>query len=163
MPANFFQASQPAHFGTKLVDQETRSKIILHAIRRWCLYAVATLLLVSLGSICMRPSEPAFVQVANNLWYLAPVAVASLLLLPLLVREMLIDNNRVTGPLRRLGGEIQKLRDGEAIRPLQLREGDCWRDLADDFNALVDQIHSERNQTVDDTPPRIFSIRRADG
>ena len=62
-----------------------------------------------------------------------------------------------------LGGEIQKLRDGEAIRPLQLREGDHWRDLADDFNALVDQIHSERNQTADDTPPRIFSIRRADG
>ena len=163
MPANSFRASQPAHFGTKPVDQETRSKIILHAIRRWCLYAVATLLLVSLGCICMRPSEPALVQVMNNLWYLAPVAVASLLLLPLLMREMLIDNNRVEGPLRRLGGEIQKLRDGEAIRPLQLREGDCWRDLADDFNALVDQIHSERNQTVDDTPPRIFSIRRADG
>ena len=161
--SQFFSGIADPHFGTKPVDQEIRNKIIVHAIRRWCLYAVATLLLVSLGSICMRPSEPAFVQVANNLWYLAPVAVASLLLLPLLVREMLIDNNRVTGPLRRLGGEIQKLRDGEAIRPLQLREGDHWRELANDFNTLVDQIHSERNQDADDIPPRILSICRADG
>ena len=145
------------------MDQQTRSKIIMRAIRRWCLYAAATLLLVSLGSICMRPNGPALVQVMNNLWYLAPVAVASLLLLPLLVREMLIDSNRVTGPVRRLRGEIQKLRDGEVVRPLRLREGDHWSGLADDFNALAEQIHSERNQNTDDIPPRIFSIKRADG
>lgn len=163
MLANFAPASWPSDFGTKQVDQETRSKIILCAIRRWCLYAAATLLLVSLGSICMRPNGPALVQLINNLWYLAPVAVASLLLLPLLVREMLIDNNRITGPVRRLRGEIQKLRDGEVVSPLRLREGDHWSGLADDFNALTDQIHSERNQNTDDTLPRIFSIQRADG
>ena len=163
MLASFAPASWPSDFGTKQVDQETRSKIILCAIRRWCLYAAATLLLVSLGSICMRPNGPALVQLINNLWYLAPVAVASLLLLPLLVREMLIDNNRITGPVRRLRGEIQKLRDGEVVSPLRLREGDHWSGLADDFNALTDQIHSERNQNTDDTLPRIFSIQRADG
>jgi len=145
------------------VDQGNRSKLIVHAIRRWCLYAVATFLLVVLGNVCMRPSTPALEQVVNSLWYLAPVAVASLMLLPLLVREMMIDNSRVTGPVRRLHGEIKKLRDGEAIRPLRLREGDHWTGLAEDFNALVDQVHSERHQTADDSSPRIFSIKRADG
>lgn len=145
------------------MDQETRSKIILQAIRQWCLYAVATLLLVTIGSICMRPSSPVFRQILNNAWYLAPVAVASLLLLPLLIKEMLVANNRVTGPIRRLRGEIQKLRDGQALRTLRLRDGDHWNGLANDFNALVDQIHSERNQTADDSPPAIFSIKRAGG
>jgi len=93
--------------------------------------------------------------------YLAPVAVASLLLLPLLVREMLIDHNRVAGPIQRLRGEFQKLRDHQDLRPMRLREGDHWKDLAEEFNALVDQIHSERNLITDDNPPVIFSIKRA--
>ena len=145
------------------MDQKTRSTIILLAIRRWCLYAVATLLLVSLGSIWMQPNTPVFKQVVNNLCYLAPTAVASLLLLPLLVREILVDTNRVTGPIRRLRGEIQKLRDGQALRPLRLREGDHWKELAEDFNALVEQIHCERSPTNDDGPPVIISIKRAGG
>ena len=111
----------------------------------------------------MRPSTPALGLVVNNLWYLSPVLVASLLLMPFLVREMLVSNNRVTGPIRRLRREIQKLRDGQALRTLRLRDGDHWNGLAEDFNALVEQIHSERNQTADDSPPTIFSIKRAGG
>ncbi len=111
----------------------------------------------------MRPNAPALGHVLNNLWYLAPMVGASLLLLPLLIREILTANTRVTGPIRRLRREIQKLRDGQALRPLRLRDGDHWGGLADDFNALVNQIHIERNQTADDSPPVIFSIKRTGG
>ena len=145
------------------MNQETRSRIIVQAIRTWSLYAFATLLIVSLGSIWMRPSAPAIGQVLRNAWQLTPVAIASLLLLPLMIREMLAANHRITGPIRRLRGEIQKLRDGQALRTLRLRDGDHWNELANDFNALVDQIHTERNQTPDDSAPAIFSIKRAGG
>ena len=145
------------------MNQETRSKIIVQAIRTWCLYALATLLIVSLSSVWMRPNVSALSHVLKNVFYLAPVAIASLLLLPLLIRETLAEKHRITGPIRRLRGEIQKLRDGQALRTLRLRDGDHWNELANDFNALVDQIHTERNQTTDDTPPAIFSIKRAGG
>lgn len=143
------------------MNQETKNQIIVQAVRKWSTYAFATLLLVSLGSIWMRPSTPAVGQVLSNALSLAPVAFGSLLLLPFLIREMLAEKNRVTGPIRRLRGEIQKLRDGQALRTLRLRDGDHWKGLADDFNALVDQIHTERNQTADDSTPVIFSIKRA--
>ena len=145
------------------MTKEIRSRIITQAIRKWAIYAFAILLLVSLGSIWMRPSAPAIGQVLNNALYLAPVALASLLLMPFLVREMLAENNRITGPIRRLRGELQKLRDGQALRTLRLRDGDHWNGLADDFNALVEQIHKERDQTADDSAPAIFSIKRAGG
>lgn len=145
------------------MNQETRNQIIVQAIRKWSTYAFAILLFVSLGSIWMRPSAPAVGHVLNNALSLAPVALASLLLLPFLIREMLADKNRITGPIRRLRGEIQKLRDGQALRTLRLRDGDHWNGLADDFNALVEQIHTERNQTADDSAPAIFSIKRAGG
>ena len=145
------------------MNQKTRNQIIVQAIRTWCLYAFATLLFVSLGSIWMRPSAPAIGQVLTNALHLIPVALASLLLLPFLIREMLAEKNRITGPIRRLRSEIQKLRDGQALRTLRLRDGDHWNGLADDFNALVDQIHTERNQTADDSPPAIFSIKRSGG
>ena len=155
MDANYLETFQ--------MNQQTRNQIIVQAIRTWCLYAFATLLLLSLGSIWMRPSAPAIGQVLRNAWQLLPVAFASLLLLPILIREMLAEQNRVTGPIRRLRGEIRKLRDGQALRTLRLRDGDHWNGLADDFNKLVDQIHLERDQIADDSPPTIFSIKRAGG
>lgn len=111
----------------------------------------------------MRPSAPALGQLLGNVWYFAPVALASLLLLPFLIFEVIAANNRITGPIQRLRGEMVKLKDGQALRTLKLRDGDHWNELAKDFNALVDQIHSERNQTADDTPPAIFSIKRSGG
>jgi len=128
------------------MNPEIRNKIIVQAIRKWSTYAFATLLFVSLGSIWMRPSAPAVGQVLNNAFSLAPVAFASLLMLPFLIREMLADKNRVIGPIRRLRGELQKLREGQALRTLRLRDGDHWS-----------------GQTPDDSTPTIFSIKRAGG
>ena len=143
------------------MDKKYRNKIIMQAVRKWCLYAFATFLLVSLGSFCMRPSTSVVSQMLENIWYLAPVAAASLVLLPLLIWEILADNNRITGPIRRLRGELQKLKNNRPIRELRLRDNDHWHELASEFNELVQQIHSERNQTVDDSPPTIFSIRES--
>ena len=145
------------------MNQAIRNQIVLQAFRKWSTYAFATLLLVSLGSIWMRPSVPAVGQMLTNAWNLAPIAFASLLLLPFLIREMMAEKNRITGPIRRLRSEIQKLKEGQALRALRLRDGDHWNGLADDFNALVDQIHLERDQTADDSTPEIFSIKRANG
>jgi len=74
---------------------------------------------------------------------------------------MISQNKQFTGPIRRVRGEIQKLKDGQAIRELRLREGDYWNELVNDFNELADQIDSERNPNVDDFTPTIFSINRA--
>jgi len=130
------------YFGTTSMDQKVRNKIIMQAIRRWCLYTFATILLVTL-------------------WYATPIAAASLALLPLIIFEMISQNKQFTGPIRRVRGEIQKLKDGQAIRELRLREGDYWNELVNDFNELADQIDSERNPNVDDFTPTIFSINRA--
>ena len=151
------------NFGTPQMNQVTRNRIIVQAIRTWSVYAFATLLLVSLGSIWMEPSSPAIGQVLKNIRNLAPVAFVSLLLMPFLIREMVAKEIQITGPIRRLRSEIQKLREGQALRTLRLRDGDHWNGLAEDFNALVDQIHTERDQTADDSAPAIFSIKRAGG
>lgn len=143
------------------MDQKVRNKIIMQAIRRWCLYTFATILLVSLVSFCMQSSTSIVGQFLATLWYATPIAAASLALLPLLIFEMISQNKQFTGPIRRVRGEIQKLKDGQAIRELRLREGDYWNELVNDFNELADQIDSERNPNVDDFTPTIFSINRA--
>lgn len=149
------------YFGTTSMDQKARNKIIMQAIRRWCLYTFATILLVSLVSFCMQSSTSIVGQFLATLWYAAPIAAASLALLPLLIFEMISHNKQFTGPIRRVRGEIQKLKDGQVIRELRLREGDYWHELVNDFNELADQIDSERNPNVDDFTPTIFSINRA--
>ena len=77
------------------MNQETRSRIIIQAIRKWSIYAFATLLLVSLGSMWVQPSAPVMGQVLKNAFYLAPVGFASLLLMPFLIREMCPGSGKI--------------------------------------------------------------------
>jgi len=140
------------------MDQKTRNRIILRAMRKWCLYTFATILLVALGSFCMKAGTSIVGELLATTWYVAPIAAASLVLMPLLVLEMIANSKRFTGPIRRVQGEIQKLKGGQSIRELRLRDGDHWNELVNDFNELANQIHSERNPNVDDFVPTIFSI-----
>ena len=43
---------------------------------------------------------------------------------------------------------IQQVTAGQAVNPIQLREGDYWQDFADDFNRMLASlraVHRDRN------------------
>jgi hypothetical protein len=78
------------------------------------------------------------------MWYFhGPALVASLLLLPLVVIDIIRVSNRFTGPLLRLRRSMRGLASGERVEPLYFREGDFWKDFADEFNEVIARVQSE--------------------
>jgi nitrogen fixation/metabolism regulation signal transduction histidine kinase len=65
------------------------------------------------------------------------MVVCQMILLVVWLLAGLFFTNRIFGPLLRLHGEINALREGEDRPPVKLRKGDHFVDLIDDFNAMA--------------------------
>jgi methyl-accepting chemotaxis protein len=69
-----------------------------------------------------------------------PVLVCLLLLAPVMAWDAIRFSHRLLGPLVRFRRTMRQVAEGEAVRPLQLREGDHLTDLRDEFNAMLESL-----------------------
>jgi|688.fasta_scaffold904061_2 hypothetical protein len=56
----------------------------------------------------------------------------------------LIFSRRIAGPIFALSRHLDRCIESKKLEPLTLREGDLFKDIADRFNRLAEQILSER-------------------
>ena len=88
------------------------------------------------------PADPA-AQFFETLWTYAPVFVCLLVLVPIMAWDTIRFSHRLVGPLVRFRKTMQAITDGEAVRPLKLREGDYLTELRDDFNRMLEQLQKQ--------------------
>jgi hypothetical protein len=69
---------------------------------------------------------------------------------PFIVYESLKLSHRFAGPMQRFSRELKRLGDGEDVAPMQFREDDFWKDLADGFNAVQQRIEQLKQHKSDD-------------
>ena len=75
------------------------------------------------------------------MWFFyGPAAIASFLLLPLVIVDIIRFSNRFVGPLLRLRRSMRALARGEYVEPIEFRDNDFWYDFADEFNAVRARI-----------------------
>jgi len=119
------------------VDPKFQGLLLLRALGYWffCLLTVALMLVV--WSLVTAPSRQFYLHF-SDLWFLyAPAAVASILVLPLVVIDCVRLSNRFAGPLHRLRRDMRRLAAGEIVEPIHFRDDDLWREFADEFNAVA--------------------------
>ena len=126
------------------VNRDVQGALILRSVLHWSFYMVAILLVVSIIAVIKDPSRLGFGLLYESFLSFAPAIVASILLLPLFVYDILRSSNRVAGPIVRLQHKMKKLTAGEEIEELRFRDGDHWNEVADEFNALAKQVMKER-------------------
>lgn len=88
------------------------------------------------------PSDPArqFVEtVQGNL----PVILCLLVLVPIMAWDTFRFTHRLVGPLVRFRKTMQAITDGEAVRPIKLRDGDYLTEMRDDFNKMLDELQKQ--------------------
>lgn len=125
------------------VDPKVQGALVLRVVFYWffCLLAIALMLL------CWRiVTGPAriFYKHFDDMWFFyGPPAIASLLLLPLVIVDVLRLTNRFAGPMLRLRRAMKAAARGEQVERLEFRKDDFWRDLAEDFNTLVSRIQHQ--------------------
>ena len=110
-------------------------------VTRVALYWLLCLVTVGLMLLCWRlVTEPIelFYTHFRQLWlFYGPAAIATFLLLPLMLLDVIRLSNRFVGPVVRLRCAMRALARGEHVQPIVFREGDFWQDFAAEFNALA--------------------------
>lgn len=124
----------------KFVDRQVQGSIVLRTATYWVLCMFTLGLMLFVWQILNSPAEPFLIH-ATAMWQqYGPVAIASLLLLPILIVDIVGLSNRFAGPIYRLRRSIQQLANGEPAAPVKLRDNDFWVDFAEDFNRLLARV-----------------------
>lgn len=71
-----------------------------------------------------------------------PSLLASFIVLPVIISDLLRLSHRFVGPMIRLRNAMRDLSAGKPVRPISFREGDFWCEFADEFNRLAARLEA---------------------
>ena len=123
------------------LNNEFQGALALRCSLYWFFCLCTIFLFVAVAQAFSGELEPAG-QMFSKLWKQYSSAVlASVLLLPLVIWDVIKFSHRVAGPLKRLENEMDRLAAGQVIKPVMFREGDFHHSLAKRFNQLA-EVHN---------------------
>ncbi len=128
------------------VDPKVQGTLVIRVLSYWIVCLVTVTLMLLCWSVLCTPRL--FYTHLDDMWFHYGAAlVASLILLPMVIVDIIRVTNRFAGPMLRLRRSMRALARGEHVEPIRFREGDFWKEFADEFNAVVARV-----QRADCTP-----------
>ena len=131
-----------------LIDRKVQGSLVTRTILYWlfCLFSVSLMLLC--WESLVGPRRSFFVTVGELLHRYGPALLASLVLLPIALMDVIRLSNRFVGPARRLGDALRALAEGGEIQPVHFRDDDFWQEMALDLNRVSGRLAAiEKNLT----------------
>ena len=126
------------------VDGKVQGALLLRSV--W--YCVACILLVTMWLLAWRiltgPARPFYTHLDDMWFFFGPALVAAACVIPIVMMYMARFGDRFAGPLFRLRGAMRRLAEGESIEQINFREGDFWREFAEDFNQVAQKLEEAR-------------------
>lgn len=135
-----YQNRKQLYHGSK-VQAALLARVVLY----WCAYMVAVAAFVLVWRIVTGPARIFYTHFDDMWFHFGPAVVASFLLLPLLVWDMLKLSNRFVGPLTRLRKHFRMGARGEEVPPIHFREGDFWHEVSEEFNAMIAELQKRES------------------
>ena len=89
-----------------------------------------------------------------------PALGCLVVLLPILAWDTIRFSHRLVGPLVRFRRSMQDIANGEAVRPIKLREGDFLIELRDDFNKMLEALQKQGVPVLKPADDRAAAERR---
>ena len=139
------------------VDSHLQGELLRRSIMYWCWCLMSVFVAVACWRMLFGPPLP-FPEYFVELWErFSPILIASLLLLPLIVFDVMRTSNRIAGPMMRLREAIRMAGTGAESRPLRFRNADFLEDVAGEFNEMLDRFEkrSSRLQAIEPDSPLI--------
>lgn len=122
------------------VDPKVQGALVLRAVLYWAACLITVTLMILCWRIVTGPARMFYTHFDDMWFHFGPAVIASALLLPLLIVDMLRLSNRFVGPLFRLRRSMRALARGEHVEPIEFRGGDFWQEVAEEFNALAARV-----------------------
>ncbi len=127
----------------KFVDPEVQGALTKRLTLHWILYIAITAVLVIGLKWLNNPFTPLGDHLAEAWTTYGAVLVVLLSLAPMFIFDTMKLSNRFAGPVLRIRNAARQLADGETPQKIQLRDEDFWKDLANEFNRIVDRVESQ--------------------
>ena len=128
------------------VHPKAQGALVVRVLLYWIVCLITITLMLLCWSVLRTPRM--FYTHLDDMWFhYGPAMVASFLLLPMVVVDIIRLSNRFAGPLLRLRRSMRALARGEHVKPIHFREGDFWQEFADEFNALLARVQGETHLT----------------
>jgi hypothetical protein len=137
-----------------LIDSEVQGALLFRTVLYWFFLLAATSLIMVCISVVWEPGATLAEYYDRFLMRHGIVAFATLILLPFVLYDVLATSNRFAGPLFRMRQAMRDLTEGQHVEPIQFREKDFWRDVADEFNALAAYVEELKQQAGAERPNR---------
>jgi nitrogen fixation/metabolism regulation signal transduction histidine kinase len=123
------------------VDKQVQGALILQTFRHWISFFVGTFSILCCLQLMLTDPQKSLQAIIGDTWYrYVPVFLPLLVLTPAFVNDSIKLSNRFAGPMLRLRRELKKLAQGQPARPIKLRKGDFWHDVAEDFNLVLARL-----------------------
>jgi hypothetical protein len=127
------------------IDIEVQVALMWRVVLYWGAFAVAVMLMQFCWIVFTDRPTSSLDLLQRSLTACGPALFASAVLIPLVIVDCLRLSNRFVGPIFRLRRALRDLSQGLPAQPIVLRRDDYWRELADDFNRLVER-HAEQEE-----------------
>ncbi|HMP78374.1 MAG TPA: hypothetical protein PKD54_02870 [Pirellulaceae bacterium] len=133
-----------------MVDREVQGAIIKRIFFHWLVFLVITAFaFVFLRAILDDPNLSLATRLENHLGEFLLLGSLIISLLPTFMLDMIRFSSRFAGPIARLTNEMRNLADTGVGREIQFRNNDFWRDISNDYNAVLGLIDGQRQQIAD--------------
>jgi hypothetical protein len=132
-----------------LVDYQVQGALVVRIVLYWLTCLLTVFFLILGWGMITNPTQPLIARL-DELWALnGPAAVASLLLLPLVIFDLVRLSNRFAGPMFRLRRSMRDLAQGRPVAPVRFRHSDFWQLFAEDFNRVAEQAKAVKPDPVE--------------
>ncbi len=125
------------------VDPKVQGALVARVVLYWAVCLITITLMLLCWRIVTGPARMFYTHF-NDMWFFyGPALIASFVLLPLVIVDIIRLSNRFTGPLLRLRRSMRELARGEHVEPIEFRDNDFWHDIATEFNAVLHRVQGE--------------------
>jgi hypothetical protein len=138
------------------IDREVQGALMMRVGFYWLFCLLSIVLMVLCWNVVTGP-RARFVDLFLEIYQRhAPALVATLILLPLVMIDVVRMSNRFVGPIVRLRSGMRELTETGRARPIAFRDHDYWHDLAADFNRVAQRVEQDKKDNPTAGEPLVF-------
>ncbi|NQU21286.1 MAG: hypothetical protein HQ567_08390 [Candidatus Nealsonbacteria bacterium] len=125
------------------VDPKVQGALVGRVILYWMVCIITIGLMILCWRTVTGPVRLFYMHFSDMWFFHGPAILASAVLLPLVVIDIIRLSNRFTGPMLRLRRSMRALAQGEHVEPILFRDEDFWQEFAEEFNTLAARVQGQ--------------------
>ena len=137
----------------QFIDKAVQGALIRRIVLHWMMFFTMAFFVFPLWKLLSSGdlSRPFTELMLRSLAETVPVLAILIAMIPIFVWDTVTLSNRFAGPVYRFHKAIRGLTAGEEVPPIKLRKGDFWKNVAEDFNVMMERFKSERAEQAPQT------------